>query len=115
MKTSSAKAKGRRCSQEVKDLLLKYYPHLQSDDLIVTSSGETGEDIKLSPEARKVLNLSIECKNVEALNIWSAFEQAKEHQLKRPDSTPIVFYRRNRSDLMVTLKAEDLLKLLNRG
>lgn len=114
MKTSSAKAKGRRCAQETKELLLKSFPELQDDDILVTSSGVTGEDLVLSPLARAKFNASIECKAHEKLNIWQAYEQAQEHQVKRPDSIPIVFFKRNRSKLMVCLEAEDLFLLINR-
>jgi hypothetical protein len=111
MKTSSAKAKGRKCATEVQQLLLKYSQILQSDDVRVTPSGMTGEDILLSPAARLIYPFAIECKNQEALNIWAAYEQAKEHAVKT-NYTPIVFYKRNRSELMVTLKAEDFINLL---
>lgn len=116
MKTSSAKAKGRVCCSLVKDLLYQYAPDLKPGDIEITSSGATGEDLKLSPAARQKYPLIIECKNTEAINIWAAFEQAKGHLVDKDlDSgfhVPIVFYRRNRSDLMCTLLAEDFLKLI---
>lgn len=109
MRTSSAKAKGRRCAVETKELLELYAPDLRPGDIEVTSSGATGEDLKLSPAAREIYPLAIECKNVESLNIWAAYEQACSHV--KDDRYPVVFYRRNRSDLMVTLKAEHFMKL----
>lgn len=108
MKTSSAKAKGRRASQEVKDMLLVWDPDLQSDDIVVTGSGDTGEDLKLSPKAREIYPYSIECKNVEKLNVWQALEQAKSHS---SEHTPLLCFRRNRSEMFVALKFEDFLKL----
>lgn len=110
MKTSSAKAKGRKCCQEVQKLLYYYAPVLSEGDIEITSSGATGEDIKLSPHARGFYPFAIECKNQESLNIWAAYEQAKEHADGK-ELVPIVFYKRNRSELMVTLKAEDFFKL----
>ena len=41
--------------------------------------GESGEDIKLSPAARKLIPYSFECKNQEKLNIWEALSQAEEN------------------------------------
>ena len=38
--------------------------------------GCNGEDCQLSPAARKLIPCSIECKNVERLNIWSTIDQA---------------------------------------
>lgn len=109
MKTSSAKAKGRRACQDVQELLYKYAVHLQPGDIEVTSSGVTGEDIKLSPAARDVYPFVIECKNQEKLNIWSAIEQAKTHV--KGVEVPLLFFKRNRSDLMVCLSAEDFMQL----
>ena len=94
MKTSSAKAKGRRFAQEIKDLMLENAYILEPDDIVVTSSGDTGEDLKLSPAARKVYPVSIECKNQEKLNIWEALKQAESNA---GGYTPVLFFRRNRS------------------
>lgn len=110
MKTSSAKAKGRRCAKEVKDLMHFYDADLQDDDINVTSSGETGEDLKLSPRARQTYPLSIECKNVEKLNIWQALEQTESHV--KEGRLPILFFRRNRSKLYCTLEAKEFLALI---
>lgn len=110
MKTSSAKAKGRRACAAVKELLLRWDLDLKPDDIEVTSSGATGEDLKLSPAARAVYNFSIEVKNVESLNVWKAFKQACSHVIG--DRIPILFYTRNHSDMMVTLRAEDFMKLI---
>lgn len=108
MKPSSAKAKGRKAAKEVKALMLEVFPELTADDVVVASSGQTGEDLILSARARRLLPLSSECKNVEALNIWAALAQAesncKEH-------TPVVFFRRNRSKLYAAIPAKELIIL----
>jgi hypothetical protein len=109
LKTSSAKAKGRRACAEVKELLLKYAPELQPDDIIVTSSGDTGEDLKLSPKAREVYPWAAECKNQETLSIWAALQQAEGHSDKYPG---VLFFKRNRSKLYVAMDAEEFLKLV---
>ena len=110
MKTSSAKAKGRRCAQEAKEKLLKY-SQLEDGDVVVTSSGETGEDLKLSPLAKKVFPFTFECKNVEKLNIWSALDQAESHA--KADEIPAVVFKRNRSKQFVALDFEAFLSLLS--
>lgn len=116
MKTSSCKAKGRRVAIEVKELILRYAPDLKPDDIMVTPSGVTGEDVLLSPSARQRFPLVIECKCQESLNIWKAFEQAKSHLARRNLDygfyVPILFFRRNRSELLCTLAAEDFLRLI---
>lgn len=108
MKTSSAKAKGRRCSQAVKALLLANAPSLEDGDIIVTPSGVTGEDLMLSPKARAKYPWAIECKNVEKLNIWQAIAQTEEHSQKY---LPLLFFTRNRSEMYVCMKAEEFVKL----
>jgi len=115
MKTSSAKAKGRRAAQEAKDLMLevlnKSYSlndKLEEDDIVVTSSGDTGEDLKLSPAVRRLFPFNVEVKNQEKLNIWESFKQAETHG----NHTPLLIYTRNRAEMMCALRFEDLLYLL---
>ena len=62
MKTRSAKAKGRRLQNKIRDLLLEEFKELEPDDIRTAIMGETGEDIKLSPAARKKIPYSFECK-----------------------------------------------------
>jgi hypothetical protein len=115
MKIQSAKQKGRRGALEVKELLYKYAPDLKPGDIEVTSSSVTGEDLKLSPAARQIYPLVIECKNTESINVWAAFEQAKSHLKKYNEETqfivPVLFFKRNRSELMACLRADDFIKL----
>lgn len=111
MKTSSAKAKGRRLAAEVKELLIDHAPNVVlPPDIVVTSSGETGEDLKLSTVAKTVYPFVIECKNQEKLNIWASLDQAKSHQADTSE-TPVLFFRRNRSEIYVALRAADFLRL----
>jgi hypothetical protein len=113
MKTRSAKAKGRRASQEVKDTILAWFPELTDDDIVVTSSGVTGEDLVLSARARALVPFVFEVKNQEALQIWKALDQAKTHAEKRgDDSIPLLVFRRNRSILKAGLDFSALLHLV---
>lgn len=109
MKTSSAKAKGRKACKEVKEMILDFNPELQDGDIVIASAGQTGEDIILSPLARGLLPISIECKNVERLNIWKAIEQSEANS-KHFQS--VVFFRRNRSKLYAVVPGEEYLELL---
>ena len=111
MKTRSAKAKGRRLQNKVRDVLLEHFSEeLEPDDIRTAIMGETGEDIKLSPAARKLIPYSFECKNQEKLNILSSLEQAEENSGVYP---PVLIFKRNRSKTYVTLELEDFLKLIN--
>jgi hypothetical protein len=115
MRTSSAKAKGRRCAQETKDLLLKYAPELHDSDIVVTSSGDTGPDLKLSFAAQMIYPFVIENKNQEAMNIWASMDQCEGHKGGPENShTATLFFRRNRSPLYVAMRAEDFIRLVRR-
>jgi hypothetical protein len=111
MKTSSAKNKGRRACQEAKEELLKFLP-VDPDDIVVTSSGAGGKDLKFSPKARGHFPFVVEVKNQEAVNIWQAYAQAEEHwqkEISREEVYPVLIYKRNRSDLMISMSLEDFL------
>lgn len=109
MKTSSAKAKGKRCVKDVKALLLHFAPHLKEDDIFIPVGSVPGADMVFSPEARKVYDLGVECKNVESLNIWKAYEQAETNS---GGGQPVVFFKRNNSELLACVTAEYLVDLL---
>ena len=111
MKTRSAKNKGKRLQNTVRDVLLETFKEdLEPDDIRSQIMGMSGEDIVLSPAARKLIPYSIECKNQEKLNIWSSLEQAEGNSGNHP---PLVIFKRNRSKTYAVLEFDELLKLLN--
>ena len=110
MKSRSAKNKGKRLQNSFRDLLLETFKQLEPDDIRSAIMGESGEDIKLSPAARKLIPYSFECKNQEALNIWSSLEQAEINSDKH---IPLVVFKRNRSKTYAVLEFDKLLELLN--
>ena len=110
MKPRSAKNKGKRLQNKVRDLILEKFNSLESDDVRSITMGESGEDILLSPAARKLFPFSVECKNQEKLNIWKSLEQSETNSGKH---TPIVIFKRNRTRTYVALEFKKLLELLN--
>lgn len=106
MKPQSAKVKGRRLQQYVRDKLLELAPHLGQRDVTSTSMGAGGIDVKLSEAAYKVYPWDIECKNQEALNIWKAMEQAAEHG----EGLPTLVFKRNRSGVYICFPFEAFLE-----
>ena len=110
MKPRSAKNKGKRLQNKVRDLILEKFDSLESDDVRSITMGESGEDILLSPAARKLFPFSVECKNQEKLNIWKSLEQSETNSGKH---TPIVIFKRNRTKTYVALEFKKLLELLN--
>ena len=110
MKTSSAKAKGRRLQQKVRDLLLETFTELEPDDIRSTSMGVSGEDLQLSPAARKLIPFAIECKNQEKLNVWDSLKQAEENS---GDYDPVLIFKRNRSKTYAVINIEKFIELIN--
>lgn len=111
MKTSSAKNKGRRLQQWVRDQILETFEHLEQDDVRSTSMGAGGMDIQLSPAAKKVFPFAVECKNQEALNVWKAFEQAESNQ---NDLEPMLVIKKNGKAPLVVLDADWLLENIHK-
>ena len=109
MKTSSAKAKGRRLQQRVASLLVESVTVLQPDDIRSTGMGQSGEDIQLSPLARTKIPYSFECKNQERLNIWSAIEQAEANA---SEYEPAIVFKRNRTKTYVAIRLEEFVELI---
>ena len=109
MKTSSAKAKGRRLQQKVASLLVESFEGLEPDDIRSTGMGQSGEDIQLSPLARRKIPFSFECKNQERLNIWAAIEQAEANQ---GDYDPAIVFTRNRTKTYVAIPLDTFVNLI---
>ena len=112
MKTSSCKAKGRRLQQHVVQRILETFPELTADDVRSTSMGCSGEDVQLSSRARELVPFSIEAKNTEKLQIWSAIEQATANAKAH---APLVAFKRNNTPVYATLPLDTLLALLARS
>ena len=108
-KPKSAKAKGRRLQNLVRDTLRELYPSLHEDDIKSQTMGMTGEDIVLSPAARKVIPYSFECKNQERLDLWKSLEQALENCRGRK---PVLIIKRNRSRVYAVIEFDALLDLI---
>ena len=110
MKPRSAKNKGKRLQNKIRDLILEKFDSLEPDDVRSITMGDSGEDILLSPAARRLFPFSVECKNQEKLNIWGALEQAEDNS---GNHTPLVIFKRNRSKTYAVLEFDKLLKLLD--
>lgn len=112
MSTAACKAKGRRLQQETRDSILTTFADLLvEDDVRSTSMGSSGEDVQLSPRAREVFPFSVECKNTEKINIWSAIEQGSINAMKKK-SNFLVIFRRNHAKANAVLEFSVLMQLL---
>lgn len=113
MKIQSAKAKGRKLCQELKELLLRYAKDLHEDDITVTPASVPGPDLHLSHAAKKFYPFNIECKNQEKLNIWDSLKQVEVRQ--KIEEIPLVVFSRNRSPSYVCLRLEAFMDLMKHG
>lgn len=107
MNPSSAKAKGRRLQQWVRDKLIEALD-IHPEDIESRSMGAGGEDLIMARAARLKFPHSIECKNVEKLNIWEAYEQASANS---GDYEPIVIMKKNGKKPLVVVDAEYYIQL----
>lgn len=107
IKTSSAKAKGRKLQQWFANLLVEKLD-VDSEDIESRPMGSQGEDIIMGKQTRNVFPYSIECKNQEAVNVWKAYEQATENC---KGYEPLVVIKRNRTKPLVLVDAEYFVQL----
>ena len=107
MKTQSAKAKGRRLQQWVRDLLIEKLD-IHPEDIESRSMGAGGEDLIMARAAREKFPYSIECKNQESVNLWKSYEQAQENS---KDYEPVVIIKKNNFKPLVVVDAEHFIKL----
>ena len=112
MKAKSAKAKGRKLQNLVVEELRKTYPELEDDDIKAQIMGVSGEDVVLSPLAKRLIGLSFECKNQERLNLWDSLSQAETNAENR---TPVLVFKRNRSETYAAIPFDYLIKLLSQN
>ena len=73
--------------------------------------GMSGEDIVLSPAAKKVINYSFECKNQERLNLWKSLEQAESNCEGR---NPVLVFKRNRSKIYVAIEFDHFIEIITK-
>ena len=110
MKTQSAKAKGRKLQQWVRTQLIEQLD-VHPEDIESRSMGAGGEDLIMARAAIQKFPFSIECKNVEKLNVWEAYEQAKANC---NDYEPLVVMKKNQKKPLVVIDADYFISLVKR-
>ena len=109
MNPKSVKAKGRALQNCLRDKLRKAFPGLHEDDIKSQTMGMTGEDIVLTPAARKKIPYSFECKNQERIQIWKFLEQAESNAA---EYDPILVIKKNRRKPYVVLDLDKFIELI---
>ena len=70
--------------------------------------GAGGEDVQLSPAARKLIPYNVECKSLAKVAVYNYYEQAKQHG----KHTPVVVVKQNGSKPLVVVDAEHFFNLV---
>ena len=83
---------------------------VEPDDIKSTTMGDTGEDIQLSPAARKKLPITIEVKRRKSSlkTVYGYLEQASNHA----KGEPVVFFRSDRMPWVVMVGMDHYMELL---
>lgn len=107
MKPKSAKQKGRR----LQNMLLEMVEaRLSQPETHVRTAvmGESGDDLQVWGADWPYV---VEAKNTERLQIWKALAQA-EARTDEEHPEPLLFFKRNHSDIYAVVRAEHLLDLV---
>ena len=109
----SRKDKGIRLQNWVRDTLLTIFTSLDDNDVSCAIMGETGEDIKLSNPAKKLIPYSFECKNKEGFKgIYDIIAQAQSNS--RATDTPVAVIKMNNHQPLVVVDASHFLLLIGK-
>ena len=119
IKTSSAKAKGRRLQQWVAKIISEMLNIPMGRDEMIASRemGQSGTDVRLIGKAQTLFPFSIECKYQETWSLPSWIKQAKENE--KEGTCWLLFCKKNREKPVVVMDAEKFFelykKILKRG
>lgn len=102
----NSKRKGSAGEREIVDLLQKYGIRAYRNDQIF-KSGKENPDVSADLAG---IQIHIEVKRVEKLNVSAAISQAKKDASEK--SIPVVVHRRNREQWLLTIPLITLLELL---
>lgn len=82
---------------------------LAEDDVKSTGMGQSGEDVQLSSAARERIPWSVECKNVEKVNLWASWKQCVANS---GEYKPVLVIKRNYEDPIAVVKFIDYMELI---
>jgi hypothetical protein len=110
LRPASVKAKGRTLQQTVRDKVLETFPRLEKDDVKSTSMGATGEDIQLSPAARRSFPFSVECKSRATIGVYKWYDQAVTNAGSGVE--PLLVIKANRRKPLVVIDLDAFMELV---
>ena len=107
---AARKQKGRLMQQQLMRLLLAKFPQLEPDDITSRSMGAGGEDLLLSPDARKLIPYSFECKSLARFVGHNYIEQAVTNT--PAGSAPVAVVKANHKKPVVIMYLDEWIKTL---
>lgn len=107
----SRKSKGAKFQKEIREKLLETFPSLEEDDIKTAVMGESGEDIKLSPAARKLIPFAFEAKAQEKVSLRAWWEQAKANAGKHK---PVLVTKQSRKEPLVIMDLNTFLEIISK-
>lgn len=108
--TASAKSKGRKLQQLVRDELLKIYPEFTLEDIVSCPMSQTGADIKFSQAAKAKIPFDFECKRRAKIGlIYDALAQAK----RSVDRLPVAVVQADRKRPLVVIDLDIFMALIS--
>ena len=110
MLTRSAKNKGKKLQNLVRDKLRERFP-MWKDYIKSTTMGESGVDIQIVGDARTVIPYAIECKSRKSIAVYKDFEQAKRHALNGNILYPLLVIKQNASKPLAVIDLDVFLDL----
>ena len=111
MKPQSAKAKGRLLQQKVVQRILEAYPELEKGDVRSTSMGAGGEDVQLSPLARRTLgNITFECKSRARVAVYPWYFQCLRNAPNQ--EMPVLVVKQNNAPPLAVIDFDYYMELL---
>ncbi len=109
---SAGKAKGRRLQQWAADWIsvITKIPWGKDELIASREMGQSGVDVRLIGEAKRLFPFSVECKSQEKWAIHQWIEQAKQNIL--PKTAWLLIAKRNHMDPVVIMDADHFMKLM---
>jgi len=107
--TRGCKAEGRRLQNRLRDSLREAFPMLEEDDVKSQTMWMAGEDIVMSPLAKRKIRYSFECKNKERLDLWPSLAQAEENC---QDRAPVLVFKKNHSKTYAVIELDHFIGLI---
>ncbi len=112
IKPSSAKAKGRRLQQQARDKILSLFPMLTDQDVRSTGMGQSGEDIQMASQARRLFPYSIECKALKNIAIYKFVDQCVANCPSGAE--PLVIIKADRRKPLAVIDMDHFFELISR-